>query len=288
MTSTRTLEMPGYQVIQYLGSGARSTIWQVQDRRTEKMYALKRVVKRQSADARFMEQAINEHRIGTLFDHPVIRRIYDLKRIKHWLSLREIHMVMELCEGQSIQENRPTSIEETVHVFCDVAAALVHMNAKGYVHADMKPNNIIVAPNGAVKIIDFGQSCTAGTIKKRIQGTPDFIAPEQVHRRPLDARTDVFNFGASLYWTLTGKAIPTVLPKKGSVTMVNDLAVEPVEKLNPDAPPALSKLVTDCIETHPSRRPASMNEVVSRLSLIVYQLKRNTENTDGKNSSEDI
>jgi len=158
-----------------------------------------------------------------------------------------------------------------------VASALAYMNSRGYVHADMKPNNILIGPDGTVKIIDLGQSCRIGTVKERIQGTPDFIAPEQVYRRPLDARTDVFNLGASLYWTLTGKPITTVLPKKGNLTMKSDLHVKPPDKLNPEVPKPLSNLVIDCVDVHPANRPMSMTEVANRLELIAHTLNRNSK-----------
>ena len=125
-----------------------------------------------------------------------------------------------------------------------------------------------------MKIIDMGQSCPVGTIKERIQGTPDFIAPEQVHRRPLDGRTDAFNLGAALYWTLTGRAIPTALPRRGAVTLVSEMAVMRPEELNDEVTQPLSKLVMDCIEPMPDKRPASMNEVVSRLGLIAHTLRK--------------
>ena len=147
------------------------------------------------------------------------------------------------------------------------------MNEAGFVHADMKPNNIIVDDNGNAKIIDLGQCCPIGTIKKRIQGTPDYIAPEQVRRFPLDARTDVYNFGASLYWTLTGKPIPTILAKPGSMTVPGQNAMAtPPEKLNADVPPLLSRLILDCIRLQPVERPASMREVSMRLGLILQKL----------------
>jgi len=274
MGSAETLEVPGYQVLQYLGSGARSTVWQIQDRRTKKIYALKRVLRRDSSDNRFLEQAINEYEVGIHFDHPAVRRIYRLRKVKRWLSLREVHLVMEACEGRTVQENRPRSISEVVRIFRHVAKGLCHINARGYVHADMKPNNIIVSDTGVVKIIDLGQSCPLGTIKERIQGTPDFIAPEQVNRRPLEASTDVYNFGATLYWALTGRPIPTVMPKKGAATLKSEMTVVRPEELNDDVPASLSKLVLDCIELHPSRRPSSMSEVLSRLSLIAHTLGR--------------
>jgi serine/threonine protein kinase len=274
MGSTPTLDVPGYQVIRFLGSGARSTIWQVRDRQTHDVLALKRVVKRTLSDVRFLEQAINEHDVGSQLDHPGIRHIYGMRRVKRWLRLREVHVMMEFCEGRSVQEDRPQDIRAALRIFLKVAAALAHMNARGFVHADTKPNNIIVSPDGVVKIIDFGQSCPVGTAKSRIQGTPDFIAPEQVHRRPVDGRTDVFNFGATLYWTLTARPIPTVLPKDASLPLGAVQRVAPPSRTNPGVPDALDRLVTDCIEPHPARRPASMNEVGSRLDLIAKQLAR--------------
>ncbi len=262
----------------FLGNGARSTIWQIRDPNTGQLYALKRVVKREPSDVRFLNQATNEHAIASQLDHPAIRKMVRLRRVKRWLSLREIHLVMEFCEGKTLQDHRPASVARIVDIFAEAGKALAYMNARGFVHADTKPNNIVVSSEGLVKIIDMGQSCPLGTIKDRIQGTPDFIAPEQVHRRPLDARTDVFNFGASLYWTLTGKPIPTALPKKGAVTMVADMIVVPPEQLNPDIPLPLSKLITDCIAVHPTQRLNSMNEVVSRLGLIAHTLRRNANN----------
>ena len=275
MSSTQTLQVPGYQVIRFLGSGARSTIWQVRDQRTDEVYALKRVVKRNSGDTRFLEQAVNEYRVGAQFNHPAIRRIFEIRRIKRWLRLREIHLMMELCEGKTVQENRPKTLGEATRLFAEVAAALAYMNSRGFVHADTKPNNIIVSPEDKIKLIDFGQSCPIGTVKSRIQGTPDFIAPEQVRRHPIDARTDVYNFGATLYWTLTNRPIPTVLPKEGQLRMNDAQRVTPPQQLNPDVPGPLAKLVTDCVELHPANRPASLNEVASRLSLIARQLERN-------------
>jgi len=274
VTTIQTLQVPGYEVMQFLGSGARSTIWQVRERHTNRLYALKRVVKRQVSDARFLQQAVNEYTVATHLDHPTIRRILRIRRIKKWLTVREIHLIMELCQGHSIQNDRPEDISEVVRIFSEVGKALVHMNERGYVHADMKPNNILVAPDGTVKIIDLGQSCPIGTVKERIQGTPDFIAPEQVHRQPLDARTDVYNFGAALYWTLTGKPIPTILPKKGGYNLVSDNSVAPPEQLNPQVPASLSNLVVHCIRISAANRPSSMSEVVSRLNVIAASMNR--------------
>ena len=279
MGRSQTLVVPGYQVVKYIGSGAGSTIWEIRERATDDVYALKRVVKRHGSDARHLGQAINEYEIGVNLDHPAMRRIHLMRRIKRWLVLREIHLVMEFCKGRTVQDERPRSIREVVRIFIEVAAGLTHMNAQGFVHADIKPNNILVASDGEVKVIDLGQSCRIGTVKDRIQGTPDFIAPEQVQRQPLDSRTDVYNFAAALYWTLTGRAIPTSLPKKGQVTLMHDMAFTPPEALNPKVPAPLSKLIVDCIEVQPSRRPHSLKEVGARMGLILHTLDRDARDT---------
>jgi len=276
MDRSRTrLQVPGFQVVEYLGSGARSTIWRVRERRTNRLYALKRVLRQPGDDDRYLNQAINEYNVSRQLDHPAVRKCYRLRRLRRWFQVTELHLLMEMCEGESCQANRPTELAETLRIFMVVGEALSHMHARGYIHADIKPNNIIVAADGTVKIIDFGQSCPIGTIKERIQGTPDFISPEQVHRRPLDVRTDVFNFGATLYWTLTGQAIPTILPKKTEVIQLRSEAqFVPADKLNPEIPGPLARLLESCVEPVPSRRPASVREVLAKLDLMAHTLTR--------------
>jgi serine/threonine-protein kinase len=282
MSTAQVLEVPGYEVVSYLGSGAKSTIWHIRDLQTDEAFALKRVVKRVSSDQKFLDQALGEFEIGVQLNHPVIRRVFRMNRVKRWMILREVHLIMEFCDGVSVQDQRPTSLAEALRIFGKVGEGLAYMNTHGFVHADTKPNNILVSASGDVKVIDLGQSCRVGTIKARIQGTPDFIAPEQVRRLPLDARTDVYNFGATLYWALTGRPIPTLLPKGGSSSLRHEAGVVPPEQFNPDVPASLSKLVVDCIEFNPSRRPPSMKEVTSRLDLISHSILRAAAGGNGK------
>jgi serine/threonine-protein kinase len=274
MERPQTLEVPGYQVVEYLGSGARSSIWRIRENRTGHSYALKRVVKRHPSDMRYLEQAITEYEVGGRLNHAALRRIHSLRRVKRWLQLREIHLVMEYCPGHTIQERRPRSVLDVVNIFVKVAEGLAHMNSQGCVHADMKPNNVVVSKRGTVKVIDLGQSCQIGTVKTRIQGTPDFIAPEQVQRLPLDTRTDVYNFGATLYWALTGQAIPTVLPKEKGLRTKDMLVAKPVQELNPEVPRPLAEMLTQCIEYQPCNRPACIADVISRLTVTAHRMER--------------
>jgi len=276
LDATATLQVPGYQIVRHLGTGAGSTIYEVRNRQTNEHFALKRIVKRSARDQRFSDQALNEYRVSQQVDHPIIRKTLRLRRVRLFFRTRELQMFMELCPGETLQARRPQAIGDILHVFGLTAEAVAQMNTQGWVHADLKPNNILVAPDGTVKIIDLGQSCPVGKVKQRIQGTPDYIAPEQVKRQPLDSRTDVYNFGATLYWVLTGKPIRTVLPNQGQITLKSDLRIDPPEESNPRVPPALSKLVMDCIELLPSRRPQGMEAVVSRLGLVRRAMVRTT------------
>src|SRR5205823_1159523 len=129
----------------------------------------------------------------------------------------------------------------------------------GFVHCDLKPNNILLAPDGRVKVIDLGQACKVGTQKQRIQGTPDYISPEQVRREPVTQRTDVYNFGATLYWALTGRNFPTLFTlKRGENSFLVDSQIPTPQALNDEVPETLSNLAMECVRTNPAKRPADM------------------------------
>ena len=157
------------------------------------------------------------------------------------------------------------------------------MHSKGYVHADMKPNNVCVTDDDRVKVIDLGQSCAIGTVKERIQGTPDYIAPEQVHRRPIMPQTDIYNLGATMYWVLTGTHIPTALPKGNSlVGSLDDEFIEKaklVRELNPDVPERLEELIMQCIQVDIENRPRSMEEGSRRPRSIFLRAKEIASST---------
>jgi serine/threonine-protein kinase len=147
------------------------------------------------------------------------------------------------------------------------------MHREGFIHCDMKPNNIIISKAGSIKIIDLGQSCKIGTTKRRIQGTPDYIAPEQVRRKALGPRTDIFNLGATMYWALTGKNVPTLIPKKkSSLGMVVRRNCPPPHELKPRIPERISTLVMDCVKDNPAQRPQNMMMVITRLDLMIHSL----------------
>lgn len=265
-------DIMGYDVIGTLGYGARSTIFAVKDKQNS-LYALKRVVKNSAADQRFLDQAIHEHEVCEKFNHPSLRKSYKLIRQRKLIRTTEVVTLMEMVDGLTLEQLRPKRMLDICRIFQDTAIALGVMHRNGWVHADIKPSNILITGKDMVKIIDFGQSCRIGTRKERIQGTPDYIAPEQVERKEITPKTDVFNLGATMYWLLTGQHVPTMIPKgKPQIALKKADDCVPPRELNKSVPPALSGLVMQCVETDPFDRPTSMTQVYERLELSITQM----------------
>ena len=259
-----------YDVLERLGEGARSTIYRVRDPNTGRELALKHVVRADQKDIRFIEQMETEFEISRQFTHPNLRRSYELKLVKTMLlKVSEAFLTMELVDAKPLDVAPPRDMMDIIDTFIAAAQGLRAMHQMGFAHCDIKPNNILRNDRGEVKVIDFGQSCKIGTVKERIQGTPDYIAPEQVARRPISVQTDVFNLGATLYWALTMKVIPTLytVNKKGENSFLLDTAIYSPQDLIPKIPPAVSNLVMECIATKPSKRPADMDQMINRLEL---------------------
>jgi eukaryotic-like serine/threonine-protein kinase len=275
----------GYTVYERLGTGARSSIWLVADRRSGEQFSLKRVTRRATDDLRYLGQAQNDFEIASQLNHPHLRKSFEIRKIRRLFQLKELHVLMEYVDGRTLEQIGPLGSDDLLTIFMRVAQGLEALHQLGYVHADIKPNNIMIGQGGVVKIIDFGQSCPLNHVKGRIQGTPDYIAPEQVQKGvPLTERTDIFNFGATLYWAITGKAYPTVMPSRKRATGIDLMGpreAPPPHELNPNVPTALSRLVMDCCQAHPKDRPSDMREVQYRLEVSQHILDKNRATLTG-------
>lgn len=276
----------GYRILSELGRGAASVIYLAQDEKSKQVWAFKDVQRTDEKADRFLEQAEVEYKIAQQLQHETIRKIPRLiKKKKGLIQVNRLFLVMELVDGKSMDTFLPKTFEQACQVFRQAAQAMNHMHQKGFVHADFKPNNLIVDAALKAKIIDLGQSCVIGTVKKRIQGTPDYIAPEQVHRREITPKTDVYNLGASMYWVLTRTKVPTALGKEDSLLgRIDDTLMErpkPANELNERIPQKLSELIMQCLEISPDRRPG-MDEVIDRLELIHAMLKAGVKSASGQ------
>jgi serine/threonine-protein kinase len=276
-----TVRMPenlfGYEVLEAMGQGAGSTIYAVSHPQTHQICALKHVVARNDKEQRFIEQLRAEFEVGQKVNHPALRRSLDLKIKSNWRGkVSEAGLVMELVDGVPLDQECPPGLLAVLDCFIQVAQGLGALHALGYVHCDLKPANIMVNASGQTKVIDLGQACATGTKKERIQGTPDFISPEQVKLDPVTARTDVFNFGASLYFCLSGEKLPTLFTcGRGENSFLVDNRIRTPHEIKPGVPENLSNLVMDCVKIKPEKRPADMSEVARRLEVMRFAAERN-------------
>jgi serine/threonine protein kinase len=282
--NNQILEVDGFTIIKSIGTGARTTIYLARDEATNEKVALKHAILENPEDVRIFEQIENEFKVSKNIDHPYIRKCHRIIKKRKRLRVNEVLLSMELFEGKSLEEANSFSLGDILLVFRMVATALNGMHQRGYVHCDIKPNNILISDDGPIKIIDLGQSCKIGAIKSRIQGTPDYIAPEQVHRQHLSHRTDIFNFGATMYWALTGKNVPTLIPQKSDIGMPINQKKEfrtPCQVYK-QIPQKVSDIVMRCVEEKPSKRPENMAEIIATFDGFI----RDIFNTKGdKNGS---
>jgi len=269
-------DIEDFTIIKHIGTGARSRIYLARDEQSGQTVALKRAVMEAPEDYRIFEQIETEYRAARQLDHPYLRKCYRLIKRRKMLRTTEVLLSMEYFPGQSLEEGPSLSLGDILLVFRMVATGLNAMHEKGLVHCDIKPNNILISKEGMIKIIDLGQSCRLGTVKRRIQGTPDYIAPEQVLRKHISHRTDIFNLGATMYWALTGKNVPTLIAKK------TDLGYAALQKqqngtkapheIYRQIPEDVSRIVMDCVREDPAERPANMGEIISRMDVIIRRI----------------
>jgi serine/threonine protein kinase len=261
-----------YQVLGTLGTGAHSTILHVRRSADSKHYALKVVPVERPEDGKFLQQARHEFRVAGLLDHPNLIKIYTLEAQRDWLfRVRKVHLLIEYVNGRTLDTYKRIPVPKLVHVFARVAAGMVHMHRRRVFHADLKPNNVMLSRAGEVKVIDYGLAWVQGEDKNRTQGTPEYMAPEQVKKAVVNERTDIYNFGATMYRLTTWRHPPSAMVAKGGLPLdAKSWArlLKPVAECNPEAPRELSDLIHRCLAFNPHDRPERMSEVQAVLDEL--------------------
>jgi eukaryotic-like serine/threonine-protein kinase len=265
-----------YKVLATLGSGAHSTILQVRREADSREYALKTVTIDDKEDLKFLEQAKHEFNVAQKLDHTNLIKIYCLESQKDWLfRVKKINLLIEYVNGKTLDQVPPMPMNKLMPVAALVAAGLVHMHRRGVFHADLKPGNIMLGKRGEVKIIDYGLAWIKGETKDRIQGTPEYMAPETVKSKIINERTDIYNFGATLYRLVTLKLPPSFAASSESVRMGEKAwksMLKPVQELNANVPEAICDLTHRCMSYKPEDRPERMGNVYEELKQIADEL----------------
>jgi hypothetical protein len=251
-----------YQVIDQLGRGGMAVVYRVRDPNRDGEIALKQLLVH--GDARDREAgALFESEFHTLsqLKHPSVIEAYD-----YGVEERGPYYTMELLDGGDLTACAPLAFRDACALMTQICSSLSLLHSRRLLHRDISPRNVRRTQAGGAKLIDFGAMAAMGPCAQAV-GTPAFIAPEVVHHLSLDARTDLFSLGATLYFALTGRL--AFAPRAFS-ELRDAWRQEPAapSQIVPDIPPALDDLVLSLLRIDPARRPRSAFEVMQRLAAI--------------------
>ncbi len=272
-----------FQVLGTLGKGAHSSILHIRCERDGRQYALKVVPIEDRDDHKFLDQAQHEFQVAQMFEHPNLIKVFALELQRDWLfRVKKVHLLIEYVNGKTLDAVPALSIPRLVQVFHRVAAGLAHMHRRGVCHADLKPNNIMLSRAGDVKILDFGLAWIKARPKGRVQGTPEYMAPEQSKHGVVNERTDIYNFGATMYRLTTFRLPPSTVPTAGNPAVSSKVfanLLKPVEEFNAKAPRALCVLIHNCLTFAADKRPERVADLVEQLKALEEKLVRTPDDS---------
>jgi serine/threonine protein kinase len=261
-----------FTVLGPLGSGAHSNILHVRRAADEREYALKLVNLDTKDDLKYLEQAKHEFRVGRMLDHPNLVKVYAFETDAGWFSgPTKAKLLIEFVPGHTMDTLPLLRMAKLIRIFERIADALTHMHKRGVLHADMKPNNLIYERGTRVKVIDYGLSWVKGEPKNRLQGTPEYMAPETATHKLVNERTDIYNFGATMYRLVTLQHPPCWVTMEGGLPLSSKVfkdQLRPVDVANPLAPPGLAGLIHQCLNPKATGRPERMSQVQGTLDQL--------------------
>jgi serine/threonine protein kinase/dienelactone hydrolase len=263
-----------FRIVNFVAAGGMGEVYKAEDLLLDRMVALKLLPKELAEDRESLEQFLREAKTASALNHASICRVYDFGE-----DAARAFIAMEYLEGETlsarIQRGRLSTVE-ALQIAIAVADALGTAHRKGIVHRDLKPGNIMLTEHGAM-LLDFGLAnyerpvvsaegtLTGPTGDVQVVGTLPYMSPEQLHGQRVDARSDIFAFGAVLYEMFTGKKAFQRKPNGDTLMAVDRDEPSPLHGYIKDIPNGLDRIVRRCLRKRPEERYASMIEVEREL-----------------------
>lgn len=262
-----------YEILEKLGGGGMGVVYKARDLRLGRLAALKFLPAHHDSDVA-RQRFLHEAQAGSSLDHPNICTVYEIDETGEG----EIFFAMAYCEGETLREKihrGPLAVSEALDYAIQVCAGLARAHAQGVVHRDVKPANLIVSPDGVVKIVDFGVARLANETRLTRSGvavgTMAYMSPEQIAGEPVDARTDIWSLGVVLYEMVTGQT--PFGTDEGSVTHeILHGNPERLTALRPGVPEELDWIVAKAMAKAPEARYQHADEVPVDLKALQQSL----------------
>ena len=293
MTLAPGVRLGPYEILGPLGAGGMGEVYRARDTRLDRDVAIK-TLHAESGDPDGRSRFEREAKAIAALSHPNICTLYDVGHDDHSPGLEQgvEYLVMELLEGETLAARLargPLEMADVLAFAIQIAAALDNAHRQGIVHRDLKPGNVMLTRSGAArqaspqaKLLDFGLAKlrsevipiadaateAALTAKGQILGTIPYMAPEQLEGKPIDARTDLFAFGAIVFEMVTGKRAFAGSSQASLIGAILHTSPPLVTQVLPGAPPALERLVAVCLSKDPDDRWSTAHDVLLQLRSI--------------------
>ena len=257
-----------YRLGSVLGQGGMAVVYRAEDLTLGRTVAVKILRESLGTDPEFLERFRREARAAARLNHPNIIAVYDVGQ--DGLSN---YIVMEYVEGNDlrdlIREAGAMLPERVVDLGCQIAAALEYAHRSGLVHRDIKSQNVLVTPDGKVKVADFGIAVVLGegsiTQAGMVVGSVHYMAPEQAEGRPTTTATDVYSLGVVLFEMATGQLPFTAETPLAIARLQLEAPPPPPQQVNPRLPLPIAEVILACLQKDPELRPASAALVAAAL-----------------------
>ena len=273
------LRLGSYSIVKPIGVGASSNVYLAISDQTFASVAIKQL-RSERLSAPYRALLANEVATAAEFQHKnIVRQI--------GADLREVsgpYLVLEYLNGESLDHHQNTDsllpINTVLAVIEQVAEALQYVAQQGVVHRDVKPENIIMLPNGLVKLMDFGCAIKTGAASKMVAGSLAYMSPEQLEGVPLDERADIYSLGATLYRLLTGKNTFTADNPFDARIAVLNFPATPIQKYRQELPANLTAVVHKALQKEVSLRYVNWAEFIAAFGNAAHEVRMSVQDFD--------
>jgi len=263
-----------YLLLERAGAGGMSEVWRAEDQTLHRTVAVKVIHDPIAADPTFAERFLREARLVAGLEHPNILAVYDFGTAA--MEGKEVsYLVMPLVPGGSLKERirGPVPPAEAVPWLAAIAAALDHAHARGILHRDVKPGNVLLDAAGRPLLADFGLARSADSVSGltatgTVMGTPSYMAPEQAMGKPLDARADQYALACIAFEMLTGRVPFKADTPLGVLHQHVSVPPEPVTSIIGGLPPAVDDVLSRALSKEAAKRYPSCTDLVSALAAV--------------------